>query len=91
MDSTDLNGISMLEDEIIDTLQEAGNVHMLMMGDINARTGTLMDCMIDDTISSFSSGIPWLEEASIGDEFNLPRQSCDDENKVNNFADSLKL
>ena len=81
----EVNGILLLEDELM-SITSAMNVrpNIILAGDLNARTGNLMDHLFDDSHVNLPVGDCYPE-----DNFKRPRSSCDMNDKVNNFGNHL--
>ena len=58
--------------------------NIILAGDLNARTGSLLDYLIDDSSVNLPIG-DWYDE----DQFSSPRTSYESNDKVNNFGNHL--
>ena len=81
----EVNGILLLEDELMSVISEMDvRPYVILAGDLNARTGKLLDYLFDDSCENLPIG-DWYDE----DFFKRPRSSCDTNEKVNNFGNHL--
>ena len=82
--SEEMNGINLLEDELVRLKNIYPNHEIVISGDMNARTGTDDDFLIDDRITHLPIG-NWYAPSN----FNLPRCSRDKPNIINGHGKSL--
>ena len=78
------NSITLLENDLIQAIEQAGTQYILILGDFNSRTGTQLDFIYDDS----SENLP-MDEGYISDNFNIPRISCNVDERINSFGKSL--
>lgn len=76
--------IHLLECEIVSILEKIDEPYILLLGDLNARTGVMEDYNFNDSIKHLP-----IEDWYQVDNFNEPRKSCDINEKVNNFGREL--
>ena len=58
--------------------------YVILIGDLNARTGMLPDYSIDDSFKNLPIEVWYIE-----DNFNMPRILCDPNEKSKNFGRAL--
>ena len=75
--------IELLENLIIDLKRDFSDYSILIIGDLNARTGTMQDYILDDTVKFINDIDQWYTSS----DFSVPRNSKD--NIVNSFGLSL--
>ena len=77
------NGVELFENELLDILTKLPDVYVIVLGDLNARTGVQLDYIPDDSTKYvIDSGVAYDR-----DDFELPRVSKD--KSVNSFGRSL--
>ena len=67
------NGVELLEDLLYKVRSAYCNCSIMILGDLNARTGTLQDYIIDDNVEHINDMDQWYNSSS----FNIPRNSKD--------------
>ena len=77
------NGITELEYFLMDVMIENTDSDILVIGDLNSRTGVEQDYIMDDNINH----IPGADDWYIVDDFNIPRISRD--SQTNTFGRTL--
>ena len=77
------NGVELLENEILDLMTKLPDVHIIVAGDLNARTGVEPDFIFDDDTAFVCSDFVSYDK----DDFYIPRVSKDQE--MNKFGRDL--
>jgi hypothetical protein len=76
------DGMVILKEKLLDLRTRYPDHKLLVTGDLNARTGSLQDFLVDDA-SDYIPGMDWY----IPDDFDIPR--CSKDRVVNDFGQGL--
>jgi exonuclease III len=85
VDRPESDGIAELESFLVNMVSDHGECDLFVMGDLNARTRTEEDYILDDDVTY----IPGVDEWYVVDGFRLPRRSRDNNIPTNTFGRSL--